>query len=107
MMKEFEKLLLLADRLIGPKGCPWDQEQTIDSLAPYLIEEAKEVLQAVENKDVNNLIEELGDLLYLIIFLSKVGEKEGKISLIDVMEGVNEKMVRRKPHIFGDAKVTT
>lgn len=99
-MKEFDSLLDVAETLLGPNGCFWDRKQTCESLQPYLLEEAYEVTEAIDTKNFKDLKEELGDLLYVIIFIAKVAEKEKKFSLTEVVEGVKEKLIRRHPHVF-------
>lgn len=91
-------------RLLAPDGCPWDREQTHESLRPCMIEEAYEAVDAIEKEDYENLQEELGDLLLQIVFHALLAEKEGYFNLEDVIEGVSEKMIRRHPHVFGDAR---
>lgn len=103
MMKEFEKLLEVAHILNSPGGCPWDLEQTFSSLQTYVLEEAHEVLEAVDDGVDEAIIEELGDLLYTVIFYSKVAERENRFTLADILDAVREKLVRRHPHVFGDA----
>lgn len=105
-MKEFDELLAVADRLLGPGGCPWDLQQNFFTLQPYVIEESHEVLEAIDQGDDQKIFEELGDLLYLIIFYAKVAQKEKRFAIQDVLNTVKEKMIRRHPHIFasGDAK---
>jgi MazG family protein len=104
-MKQFDSLLDLADKLLGPKGCPWDQKQTFLSLQPYVLEEAHEVVEAVDADDDRKIIEELGDLLYTIVFYAKLGEKTGRFSIEHVVNSINEKMIRRHPHVFGEVTV--
>ncbi|MBN1914358.1 MAG: MazG family protein [Parachlamydiales bacterium] len=104
-MKNFSDLLNVHDVLLGPNGCPWDHKQTITSLEPALLEETHEVLEAIDNEDLENIVEELGDLLHVIVFMAKIGEKEGLFSLDQVIEGITQKLRRRHPHIFGNEKV--
>lgn len=106
-MKNFNDLINLADTLLGPQGCPWDKEQTLDTLKKYILEEANEVVQAIDNKDFDNLKEELGDVLFNIIFMSKLAEQNKRFDINDVIDGVSKKLVRRHPHIFGDKKAST
>ncbi len=103
----FEKLMKLMDALRGEKGCPWDKEQTLDSLKPFLIEETYEVIEAIEHDDPEKLKEELGDLLFHIVFMSKVSSDVGRFGIDDVIDFAHEKMTRRHPHVFGqqDGKV--
>jgi len=99
------KLLEVMSTLRGPGGCPWDAEQTHDSLKPYLIEESYEVLESIEARDMYNLAEELGDLLLQIVFHAQVAKEAGKFQFQDVLRGIIEKMIRRHPHVFGDVEV--
>jgi tetrapyrrole methylase family protein/MazG family protein len=101
----FEGLLEIMDRLRGPDGCPWDQEQDYASLRGYLLEEVYEVAQALDDKDEQALCEELGDLLFQIVFLSRIGKEHGSFTAQDVIRGIATKMVRRHPHVFGDSSV--
>ena len=91
-------------RLLGPEGCPWDREQTHTSLKPYLLEEANEALEAIDEKDMEHLREELGDVLMQIVFHCALAEMQGAFDINDVIDGITEKMIRRHPHVFGDAK---
>ncbi len=103
-MQEFTHLLNIADRLLSPTGCPWDREQTFYSLQPYLVEEVYEILEAVDEQADEKIVEELGDLLYTLIFYAKLGEKEGRFDIRVILEGICNKLIYRHPHIFGDAK---
>jgi MazG family protein len=100
----FEKLVALQARLRAPNGCPWDREQTHTSLRTYLIEEAYEVLDALESGDDQKFAEELGDLLLQITFHSQIASEEGRFTVADVIREVHEKMVRRHPHVFGNQR---
>jgi MazG family protein len=97
----FEKLVALQKRLRAPNGCPWDREQTHATLRTYLIEEAYEVLDALESGDDTKFAEEMGDLLLQIVFHSQIATEEGRFTVADVIREVHEKMVRRHPHVFG------
>ena len=99
--KEFWKLREIIDRLRAPDGCPWDRAQTHSSLKKYLIEEAYELLNAIDQDDIDNIIEELGDVLLQVMLHAKIGEDDGYFSIDDVIESISEKMVRRHPHVFG------
>lgn len=99
----FEKLVALQERLYGPGGCPWDREQTHESLRKFLIEETYEVLDAMESPDPRRFAGELGDLLLQVVFHSILAEKAGRFTISDVIESIHSKMVRRHPHVFGDA----
>ncbi|MDX6284928.1 MAG: hypothetical protein QOG53_413 [Frankiales bacterium] len=102
-------LVAVQDRLRSPGGCPWDAEQTHASLVPYLIEEAYEALEAIETGDSAHLREELGDLLLQIVFHARIAEEDATDpwSIDDVAAGITEKLVRRHPHVFGDATAET
>jgi MazG family protein len=102
----FERLLGIMTRLRGPGGCPWDREQTPTSLKPYLIEEAYEVLEALDGGG-EHLQEELGDLLFQVVFHSQIAAERGDFTIRDVLRRLNEKMVGRHPHVFADATVDT
>lgn len=97
-------LMELTAVLRGKNGCPWDKEQTSETLKPYLIEEAYEVFDAIENGDYDNLREELGDLLYQIYAHSVIAEEEGRFNIDDVAEAIIKKMIFRHPHVFGGEK---
>jgi tetrapyrrole methylase family protein/MazG family protein len=100
--ERFRELLLLIARLRGPDGCPWDRAQTKPDIGRYLIEEAYEVLEALEGPPYH-LREELGDLLFQILFLARMAEEAGEFTAADLLAEIIEKMVRRHPHVFGDA----
>jgi MazG family protein len=102
--KWFEKLVALQARLRAPNGCPWDREQTHESLRKFLIEETYEVLDAMEKGDSEEFSSELGDLLLQIVFHSILAEETGRFTISDVIESVHTKMVRRHPHVFGKVK---
>ena len=89
--------------LRGPNGCPWDKKQTHLSLKKYLIEESYELLDAIDREDIDNMIEELGDVLLQVLLHAQIGEDDGMFSMEDVIKGISEKMIRRHPHVFGDA----
>jgi tetrapyrrole methylase family protein / MazG family protein len=101
------KLVSLVEQLRGENGCPWDKEQTRETLKPMLIEEAYEVLDALDAENPGELKDELGDLLFQIVFHSQIAREKGEFSLADVIDRSHEKMVRRHPHIFGDADLKT
>lgn len=106
-LRRFESLVALMDRLRGPDGCPWDHEQTYASLRGYLLEECYEVAEALDGGRPDELCEELGDLLFQIVFLSRIAKEDGKFTVDDVIAGVAAKMIRRHPHVFGDASADT
>jgi tetrapyrrole methylase family protein / MazG family protein len=101
----FAELVKIMEQLRGEKGCPWDREQTHESLKPFLIEEAYEVLEAMESKDQEKFGEELGDLLFQIIFHTQISKELGQFNMDQVLEKIAEKMIRRHPHVFSDALV--
>jgi MazG family protein len=103
----FEDLVSLLERLRGPDGCPWDREQTNETLRPMLIEEAYEVVEAVDEAAPHKLAEELGDLLFQIMFYSQMAAERGEFDVYDVIGAIHTKMVRRHPHVFGDATIET
>jgi MazG family protein len=104
MKKSFEELVNLSIYLRSPEGCHWDREQTLDTLKSYIIEEAYEVIQAIESRDSNELVEELGDLLYEVLFASRIAEESGGFGIYDVIDRLHNKLVRRHPHVFGEEK---
>ena len=101
----FLRLVDLMARLRGPDGCPWDREQTPESLRPYVIEEAYEVLEAIERGDPEALRDELGDLLLQVVFQAQLATEAGRFTIADVANAVTDKLVRRHPHVFGDVEV--
>jgi uncharacterized protein YabN with tetrapyrrole methylase and pyrophosphatase domain len=103
-----EKLLKLAKILRDPEtGCPWDKKQTFDTYKKCLVDEAQEVVQAIDNNDMLNLQEELGDTLFNLIFIVNLAEEKNLFTMQDVIDGIYNKMIQRHPHIFGDKKATT
>ncbi|HAZ15594.1 MAG: hypothetical protein A2Y28_01875 [Chlamydiae bacterium GWC2_50_10] len=105
-MKEFDEILELLKRLHGPGGCPWDQSQNFWTLQPYLLEEAHEVIDAVDEKDDLRTLSELGDLLYTILFFAKIAEKERRFGIQAILQSIKEKVVRRHPHVFGGKEIS-
>lgn len=105
MSESFDHLVSIMDRLRDPGGCPWDREQTLNTLAPYFLEEAYEVVDAISAGDPAKLCDELGDLLLQIVFVARIARENGWFDADDVCESVSEKMVRRHPHVFGDRQV--
>jgi tetrapyrrole methylase family protein / MazG family protein len=103
MSKSFDDLVQLMARLRAPDGCPWDRKQTHESLKPYLVEEAYEVLEAIDHTDITRLREELGDVLLQVIFHAQIGTEKETFSIEDVIHALAEKLVRRHPHVFGTA----
>jgi len=105
--QELTDLILLIKKLRAPDGCPWDRKQRQEDIGKYILEEAYEVIESLEAHDQQAIAEELGDLLFQILFLAEMGEESGAFSLKDIMTGIREKMIRRHPHIFGDIKVNS
>ncbi len=106
-MKIFSELVDIMELLRSKEGCPWDRVQTLTTLRGYLIEEAYEVLEMIDSNNFAGLKEELGDLLFEIIFITKIASDMGEFSIHDVLEGIKEKMIRRHPHVFGEGKADT
>ncbi len=102
---ELEALLALMARLRAPDGCPWDRKQTFETIAPFTIEEAYEVADAISRCDPKRLRDELGDLLFQVVFHARMGEEAGSFDFADVARGIHDKLVRRHPHVFGDSPV--
>jgi MazG family protein len=105
--ENFPKLVELMARLRGPGGCPWDREQTFDSIKPFLLEETYEVLDAIAERDWDELTGELGDLLLQVVFFARMAEEEGRFRIEDVIERIHAKMVARHPHVFADGDAAT
>ncbi|MFQ5584815.1 MAG: nucleoside triphosphate pyrophosphohydrolase [Calditrichia bacterium] len=104
-LKEFEQLVDIMKRL--RKECPWDREQTPESLRQYIIEEAYETIEAIDNQNWDELRKELGDLLLQIIFQAEIAQENNRFTLADVIRHINEKLIERHPHVFGDVKAET
>src|SRR5215471_17714860 len=103
----FEELVRIVDRLRSPGGCPWDREQTHETLKPMMIEEAYEAVEAIEEGNDDEFVGELGDLLLQVVFHSEIANEENRFNIADVIHKVASKMVRRHPHVFGDDKAET
>lgn len=104
--QEFSNLRRIIAELRGPNGCPWDQQQTHESLKKYLLEEAYELIDAINEDDTDEIISELGDVLLQVMLHAQIGEDEGMFSVEDVISSISEKMIRRHPHVFGDVTVS-
>jgi nucleoside triphosphate diphosphatase len=100
--RQFAEAIAIMARLRAPGGCPWDREQTFDSIRKYTLEETYEVFDAIERRDWMDLKEELGDLLLQVLFYSEMAAEAGDFTISDVVEGLNRKLIRRHPHVFGD-----
>lgn len=105
--RHFDDLVAIMDRLRDPGGCPWDREQTYQTLRGFLLEECYEAAEAIDREDRDGLREELGDLLFQIVFLSRLAKEEGRFDAGDVVEGIATKMIRRHPHVFGEDMAET
>jgi MazG family protein len=105
--ERFERAVAIMERLRAPGGCPWDREQTFDSIKPYTLEETYEVLEAIDNRDWDELPGELGDLLLQVLFYSEMAKEQGTFSIDDVLDRLSGKLVDRHPHVFGDTKADT
>ena len=107
-MYTFEDLKDIIARLRDKeKGCPWDRQQTFESLKQYLDSESREVMEAVDKEDMENLCEELGDVLFQVMIYSQIGKEKGLFTIDDVIDGICRKMVYRHPHVFGNLKLDT
>lgn len=104
---ELQRLLSIMETLRSPEGCPWDRKQTLDSLKPYIIEESYEVVEALQERDYSLLKEELGDVLLQVVFQSEIAKEEGFFDLIDVLQTLNNKLIRRHPHVFAGKNANT
>jgi MazG family protein len=105
--EEFERLIGIMARLRAPGGCPWDREQTFDTIKPYLLQESYEVMDAIDRRDWNELSSELGDLMLQAVFFSQMASEEGRFTIDDALRAINEKLIRRHPHVFGDENAST
>lgn len=105
--RTIQSLIDIIDRLRGPDGCMWDRQQTVRTVSRYLIDEAYEVIDAIEAGTADDVREELGDLLFQILFIINISRDNGRFDLVDVIEGISEKMIRRHPHVFGDTTVSS
>jgi len=105
--ERFERAVSIMGRLRAPGGCPWDREQTFDSIKPYTLEETYEVLEAIDNRDWEELSGELGDLLLQVLFYAQMAQEQGSFSIDQVLDRLSNKLVDRHPHVFGDVKAET
>jgi nucleoside triphosphate diphosphatase len=105
--ERFERAVAIMERLRAPGGCPWDREQTFDSIKPYTLEETYEVLEAIDNRDWPELAGELGDLLLQVLFYAEMANEQASFSIDDVLDRLSNKLINRHPHVFGDVKADT
>jgi MazG family protein len=105
--ERFERLVGIMARLRAPGGCPWDREQSFDTIKPYLLEETYEVLDAIDQRDWPGLAEELGDLMLQAVFFAQMASEEGKFRIDDSLDAISEKLIRRHPHVFADGNAKT
>src|SRR5271165_6549084 len=105
--ERFERAVQIMARLRAPGGCPWDREQTFDTIKPYTLEETYEVLEAIDNRDWHELTGELGDLLLQVLFYSEMAAEEKHFTIDDVLDRLSTKLVDRHPHVFGEVKADT
>src|ERR1700689_203352 len=105
--ERFERAVQIMARLRAPGGCPWDREQTFDTIKPYTLGEAYEVLEAIDNRDWHELTGELGDLLLQVLFFAQMAKEQETFSIDDVIDRLSDKLVHRHPHVFGDVKAET
>lgn len=105
--QKFQRLVDIMARLRAPDGCPWDREQSFDTIKPYLLEETYEVLEAVDQRDWPGLAEELGDLMLQAVFFAQMASEEGTFRIDDSLDAISEKLVRRHPHVFGSGAAKT
>ena len=105
--EKFERLVQIMARLRGPGGCPWDREQNFDTIKPYTLEETYEVLDAIDKRDWAGLAEELGDFILQAVFYAQMASEEGKFTIDDSIDAINEKLVRRHPHVFAGSAANT
>lgn len=106
-MHTFEDLVHIIEELRSDHGCPWDREQTHESLKKCLADESQEVFDAIDHQDMENLCEELGDVLLQVMLNSQIAKEEGTFTIDDVIDGICRKMIRRHPHVFGDVTVNS
>jgi uncharacterized protein YabN with tetrapyrrole methylase and pyrophosphatase domain len=103
----FHRLCEVVARLRSPSGCPWDREQTLETIKPFTLEETYELLEAIDSRDDTAIVEELGDVLLQVVLDAQIGADEGRFGLVEVIEGITRKLVQRHPHVFGDVRAET
>src|ERR1700682_5600641 len=105
--EKFQRLVDIMARLRAPDGCPWDREQSFDTIKPYLLEETYEVMEAIDARDFPGLAEELGDLMLQAVFFAQMASDEGRFTIDDSLDAISEKLIRRHPHVFGTGSADT
>ncbi len=103
--REFFRLVEILDILRGREGCPWDREQTEETIANYFLEEVYEAIEALQSRDYQSLAEELGDVMMELVFLTRIAKEKGYFTMAEVLDGINKKMIRRHPHVFGKKRL--
>lgn len=103
--QKFTRLVEILDVLRGREGCPWDREQTEKTIANYFLEEVYEAIEALQSRDYKSLAEELGDVMMEVVFLARIAKEKGYFTMAEVLDGINEKMIRRHPHVFGTMRL--
>jgi tetrapyrrole methylase family protein/MazG family protein len=106
-MKEFDELVTVVDHLLGENGCPWDKKQTMKTIRSDVLEEVCELIEAIDSEDNQHIEEELGDLFFNVIFLSRLAEKESRTKMVHALIEIKEKLIRRHPHVFENAVIKT
>lgn len=107
-MNSFDELVAVVETLLGPNGCPWDKEQTLETIRPFLIEEVYEIVEAIDKGDNHDIEEEIGDVLFQLVLLCKLAERDARFTLEGTLQKVKDKLIRRHPHIFNEvANLTT
>lgn len=104
-MKEFDELVQVTDDLLGPEGCPWDREQTMETIRGDVLEEVAELIEAIDLGDNAHICEELGDVFFTVVFLSRLAEKEKRATMQEALQQITAKLIRRHPHVYGEAKI--
>ena len=107
MSKAFDELVAIMDRLREPGGCPWDQKQDLESFTPNIQEELDELVEAIHEGDPAHICEELGDVIFNLVFVSRLAKEKGWFTMDDALAGIRDKIIRRHPHVFGDANCDT
>ena len=102
--KDLSLLYEIIQRLRGPEGCPWDQKQTPDSIQKYLLEESEELAEAMSGKEFQHICEEIGDLFFILTLITRIYEEKNQFTMADVFKSINQKMIRRHPHVFAGLK---